>query len=117
MELATKLRNWREKKRWSQLEVALKVGVTQSTYGTWEYNVIPKAKYFTKLAEVFEVDMSEFYPEGTPKKVEPQNPEKETLVNKLISTLEDAIKTKDELIAHLREELKTMKNNIFPSQS
>ena len=62
MELATKLRTWREKKRWSQLEVALKVGVTQSTYGTWEYNVIPKARYFAKLAEIFEVDISEFSP-------------------------------------------------------
>lgn len=117
MELATKLRNWREEKRWSQLEVALKIGVTQSTYGTWEYNVIPKAKYFTKLAEIFEVDISEFFPEGTMKKVEHPSPEKETLVNKLISTLEDAIKTKDELISHLKEELKTIKNNIFPSQS
>ncbi len=115
MELATKLRTWREEKRLSQLEVALKVGVSQSTYGMWEYNVIPKAKYFPKLAELYGVDISEFFPEETTKKVESQNPEKETLVNKLISALEDAIKSKDEIILQLREELITLKNKIFPS--
>ena len=107
MELATKLRTWREKKRWSQLEVALKVGVTQSTYGTWEYNVIPKARYFAKLAEIFEVDISEFFPEGTTKEPKLEGIEKETLFNKLISTLEDANRTKDELIFQLKRIIKS----------
>lgn len=110
MDLATKLRTWRNEKKISQMEVALKVGVTQSTYGTWEYNVVPKVCYYPKLAEVFNVDISEFFPEGITKKLERQSPEKEMLATKLILTLEDANRTKDELITYLREELKTIKN-------
>lgn len=117
MELALKLRTWRDEKRLSQLEVALRVGVTQSTYGTWEYNVIPKAKYYVKLAEVFEVNILEFFPEVDKLKTDLLNPEKETLVSKLILTLEDANKTKDELITHLKEELNSIKNKKYSSQS
>jgi transcriptional regulator with XRE-family HTH domain len=111
MELATKLRTWREKKKWSQLDVALKVGVAQGTYGTWEFNVIPKSKYFNKLAEVFEVNILEFFSDEETAKLENQNLAKDVLLNKLIATLEDANKTKDELINQLKEELKTVKNN------
>jgi len=107
MDLATKLRQWREEKKISQLEVALRVGVTQSTYGTWEYNVIPKAKYYAKLAEVFEVaDISEFFPKGTVRKTDTESMEKEALFTKLIYTLEDANRTKDELIFQLKRRVK-----------
>lgn len=112
MELADKLRTWREKKRWSQLDVALKVGVTQGTYGTWEYNVIPKSKHFKKLAEIYEVDILELFSEDDTKKIENKYLDKESLLNKLIQSLEDANRTKDELISQLKDELNTTKNTL-----
>jgi transcriptional regulator with XRE-family HTH domain len=55
MKTGTKLKLLREKKRFSQEELAHLVGVTQTTICNWENGKSIKHEYISKLAEVLEV--------------------------------------------------------------
>jgi transcriptional regulator with XRE-family HTH domain len=119
MELSTKLRQLREGKRMSQLEVALIIGVGQSAYNTWENGVTPKAKYFPLLADLYGIDVTELFPKNAKVEVQTEG-SKETflsvsakdLYNDLLSSLKDLNTAKDEIIKSLKEEISNLKLRI-----
>lgn len=55
MTTGTKLKLLREKKRFSQEELAYAIGVTQTTIGNWENGKSIKHEYIPKLAETLKV--------------------------------------------------------------
>lgn len=106
MTLSIKLRTLRYQKGMSQAELAQLLGITQSTYGTWEHNVYPKSNYMPKLAEIFEISIEELLTTSTSlNQTLPVKLEIDALTEKLIKSLERENKTKDELIIQLKEEL------------
>ncbi|WP_149243431.1 helix-turn-helix domain-containing protein [Dyadobacter sp. 32] len=63
MKLGCILRKLRTQHNFSQQEVADKVGVSQSTYFTWENDrTIPNIKCYFKLSSVFGVDIKDLIP-------------------------------------------------------
>ena len=55
----TKMRQFRDKLRLSQQEVAQHIGVSQSTYSDWESNnVQPHSKFYTKIAEILQTEIA-----------------------------------------------------------
>lgn len=60
MSLGKKLLELRENKGYKQDQVAYDLEVSQSTYSDWENNIsLPKRKNLLKLAEYFEVDITD----------------------------------------------------------
>ncbi len=119
MELSTKLRRLREEKRMSQLEIALILGVSQSTYNTWENDVIPKAKYFPLLADLYGIDVTELFPKNAKVEVQLEGSKDsfisisaKDLYNDLVSSLKDLNTAKDEIIKSLKEEISNLKLRI-----
>jgi transcriptional regulator with XRE-family HTH domain len=55
MTTGTKIRRIREQKRWSQEELAYRVGVSQVTIGNWEQGKSIKHDYLQALAQALEV--------------------------------------------------------------
>lgn len=54
------IRQLREEHGWTQLELAIKLGVTPATVYTWERGRYePRASQFRKLAETFGVSMDD----------------------------------------------------------
>ena len=54
-----KMRQFRDKLRLSQQEVAQHIGVSQSTYSDWESNnVQPHSKFYTKIAEILQTEIA-----------------------------------------------------------
>jgi len=54
------IRELREARGWTQLEVAIRLGVTPLTVGNWERNVTePRASQFRGLARLYGVSMDE----------------------------------------------------------
>jgi transcriptional regulator with XRE-family HTH domain len=54
------IRELREERGWTQLEVAIKLGVTPLTIGNWERNVTePRASQRRALARLYGVSMDE----------------------------------------------------------
>ena len=70
MTYGTKLRNLRDERKLSQLQVSDFVGVSQPTLNNWEQDLSsPKVKHLPKLAEILEVDIADVAQEGTVLKI------------------------------------------------
>lgn len=131
MEIGVRLRKCREAKRLSQSEVAFLIGVSQSTYFTWESGeqVNIRMKYIPKIVEVLGVDINELIPESASLKIETR-PIKETTIDdsinftnstkmlideissiyrRTISLLEDKVAFQNTLIHQLEVELNTFR--------
>lgn len=57
--LGKRLTNFRNTKELSINQVARKLGVSPSTYRTWEYGASIKGEPYIQLAKIFEVSLSE----------------------------------------------------------
>lgn len=58
MSLDEKIIKLRNQKGWSQIDIALKLNISQSAYNKWESGLTkPKMKNLQKLADVFEIDI------------------------------------------------------------
>lgn len=67
MSLETKLRKVREKKGWSQMDVAHQLDISQSAYNEWEAGQArPTLQNLQKLSEIFEVDFFDLLQEQIP---------------------------------------------------
>ena len=67
MSLQTRIRQLREKKGWSQMEVAHRMDISQSAYNKWEAGQAkPTMENLQKLAEIFEVDFIDLLNEQMP---------------------------------------------------
>lgn len=70
MTYGTKLRNLRDERKLSQLQVSDFVGVSQPTLNNWEQDLSsPKVKHLPKLAEILEVDIADIAQEGVVVKI------------------------------------------------
>ncbi len=70
MTYGTKLRNLRDERKLSQLQVSDFVGVSQPTLNNWEQDLSsPKVKHLPKLAEILEVDIADVAQEGVVVKI------------------------------------------------
>ena len=58
-QIAQRLKNWRQKRGFTAKYVADQIGVSPSTYREWEYGRAIKGEPYAKLAEVFEVSLTE----------------------------------------------------------
>lgn len=57
MVLATKLRKLRDERKWSQLDIANEMDISQSAYNKWETGQSkPTLKNLKKLADIFKID-------------------------------------------------------------
>lgn len=118
MTFGTKLRKYREQKRLSQRELADLIGVSQSTYSNWEGDIRNfGVEYLAKLAQLFDVSITELMPEGTRVENDLHNKSvlgaKETEERSELYT--DLLRTKDEIIRLLKEEntqLKTQNTQL-----
>lgn len=127
MEIGLKLRKNREAKRLSQSEVAYMIGVSQSTYFTWESGeqVNIRMKYVAKIVEVLGIDLSELIPKSATLRIE-DDPKIDFTIKeqinftsnahlffeemtathrKMITLLEDKIYTQNQVISQLQAEL------------
>ncbi len=59
MSIANKIRSLRLKKRMTMKEIAGRIGVPSSTYRDWEYGRKISAEKLQKLADAFEISVSE----------------------------------------------------------
>jgi transcriptional regulator with XRE-family HTH domain len=65
MKIGSILRKLRNQKKFSQSEVADKIGVCQSTYFAWENDKsFPNAKHYVNIAVVFEISLNELIPQN-----------------------------------------------------
>lgn len=117
----TKLRQFREKGRFSQQDVADLLGITQSTYHSWESDKSRiKIEHLNKLALAFKVDPLELIPECSIVKIVNNTDNKENSVNgfeitvdaremfqEIINSKNEVITAKDALIEQLSNLLKT----------
>lgn len=59
MKIGAILLKLRRERRFSQIEVAERIGVCQSAYCTWESDrAMPSARYYSSLAALFNVDLA-----------------------------------------------------------
>jgi putative transcriptional regulator len=64
------IRQLRDERRWTQLELAYKVGVTPLTIQNWEHGrYVPSAAKLRRIAEVFNVSMDDIALETTAEEV------------------------------------------------
>lgn len=126
----TILRKLRERKQLSQKEIAEKLDVAQSTYSQWESDLSTyKVDMLPKLAEVFDVDVTELIPKGTTVKIVNNSNNNDGSVNAfhvqmdarklhddlfssyeaIIKAKEEIIESKKEVIAMLRDEISKLK--------
>ncbi|WP_396194179.1 helix-turn-helix domain-containing protein [Flavobacterium sp.] len=70
MTTGTKIRRLREQKRWSQEELAYRVGVSQVTIGNWEQGKSIKHDYLQRLAQALEVTVIFLLEDDQPLKVQ-----------------------------------------------
>lgn len=66
MTTGTKIRRLREQKRWSQEELAHRVGVSQVTIGNWEQGKSIKHEYLQALAQALDVTVVFLLEESQP---------------------------------------------------
>lgn len=56
--MPTNIKKLRQERKWTQLKLALKMGIDQTTVSSWESeNKAPSAASLIKLANVFEVSI------------------------------------------------------------
>jgi transcriptional regulator with XRE-family HTH domain len=113
MTYGTKLRQYREKARLSQQEVAENLGVGQSTYSQWESDKTTfKVEYLNKLANLFGVAATDLIPEGTAVKI--ANNVSQNFDNSVVGfeinmnskdIYKDLLESKDEIIRLLKKQL------------
>lgn len=62
MGIGTNLKKLRSKTKLSQQDIAAKLNIDRMTYANWESEVFDvKSQYIPKLAEIFQVELSEFF--------------------------------------------------------
>jgi len=59
--IASKIRQLRKTRGWTQAELARRIGVTTDTTSQYEKNGFPRFQNLKKLAQVFEVPIEFFY--------------------------------------------------------
>lgn len=120
------LRKLRGRKRLSQKEVAERLDVSQSTYSQWESDLSSyKIDMLPKLAEVFDVDVTELIPKGTSVKIVNNSNNNDGSVNAfevqmdarklhddLFSSYDTIIKAKDAIIESKEEIIKMLRTEI-----
>jgi transcriptional regulator with XRE-family HTH domain len=109
----TKLRQFREKSRLSQQEVAENLGIGQSTYSQWESDQSTfKVEFLPKLAHLFGVEPVELIPEGTIVKI--VNSGNQKIDNSIVGfeikmdareLYKDLLESKDEIIRLLKKQI------------
>ena len=120
MTYGTKLRNLRDERKLSQLQVSDFVGVSQPTLNNWEQDLSsPKVKHLPKLAEILEVDIADVAQEGTVLKIMDNsqqtnhdqavvgfeiNMQDPKLLEELLNTQRELLTTQRKLIARLEAE-------------
>ncbi len=53
---ATRIRQLREERGWTQAELAKRLGITRSSVNAWEMGIsVPSTQYIVELAEMFRV--------------------------------------------------------------
>lgn len=108
----TKLNQLRNKAKLSQQEVADFIGVSRSTYNSWESDQASyKVEYLTKLAQVFNVSPIELLPNSSSIKIVNNHDNKDNSINAFEVSLDakeiykELINSKDEIIFMLREQI------------
>lgn len=90
--ISKNLRKLREKANLQQEDMAIKLGVTQSTYHTWESGRSDvKSEYLPKIASILNVEMKElFKTEGSKIEINQTNSDnKDNSINGLVFVLSD----------------------------
>jgi transcriptional regulator with XRE-family HTH domain len=108
----TKLSQLRNKAKLSQQEVADFIGISRSTYNSWESDQASyKVEYLTQLADVFKVSPLELLPNANPIKIVNNHDNKDNSINAFEVSVDakelykELLSSKDEIIAMLKEQL------------
>ena len=108
----TKLSQLRNKAKLSQQEVADFIGISRSTYNSWESDQASyKVEYLTQLADVFNVSPLELLPTSSSIKIVNNHDNKDNSINAFEVSVDakemykELLSSKDEIIAMLKEQL------------
>jgi len=108
----TKLSQLRNKAKLSQQEVADFIGISKSTYNSWESDQESYIiEYLTQLADVFNVSPLELLPNANPIKIVNNHDNKDNSINAFVVSVDakelykELLSSKDEIIAMLKEQL------------
>lgn len=126
MEIGTRIRRQRDKKKMSQQVLADIVGVAQSTIHNWESELTSPDSYeIKKLAEAFDIPVSQLLMETTTLKVTQQNRDKShsnnqpihataqpTIYQDLLSAQKELIQVQKARILSLEEENERLKSQL-----
>ena len=126
MTIGTRLRKFREQKRLSQKEVADLLNVSQSAYCQWESDTTSyKLELLPKLADIFDVDVTDLIPNNTTVKIVNNSNNTENSVkgfhiqmdakklhDDLFKSYEEIIKSKEAIIASKDELIKMLKAEL-----
>jgi transcriptional regulator with XRE-family HTH domain len=113
--LGTKLRNFRLAKEFSQKKVADILDIKQPTYSNWEKDsTSPSAEYLTKLAEIFDIPVQDFFSQANYLVQNQENKDEATgfnvgvteqMLEKILAPLHETIQNQNAIIQKLLEQL------------
>jgi transcriptional regulator with XRE-family HTH domain len=114
MQIGIKLRKSREAKRLSQSEVAYMIGVSQSTYFTWESGeqVNIRMKYVAKIVEVLGLELSELIPKSATLKIE-DDPAYDSSIKEQINFTSNAHLFFEEMTATYRKMVALLEEKVY----
>lgn len=108
----TKLNQLRIKAKLSQQEVADFIGVSRSTYNSWESDQASyKVEYITKLADVFNVSPTDLLPNSNSIKIVNHHSNKDNSINVFEVSVDakemfkELLNSKDEIISLLKKQI------------
>lgn len=112
----TKLNQLRNKEKLSQQEVADFIGVSRSTYNSWESDQASyKVEYISKLSEIFNVSPLDLMPFSNSVKIKNNRDNKDNSINAFDFFVDvkefytDLLNSKDEIIALLKKQILDLK--------
>lgn len=91
MQINDNIKKARELNKWSQAEIAVKLGEKRSTYAEWERNTIPKADILQRISELTGVGLDELLDGRTknvPQRTISGDDQKETDVQPVIQKID-----------------------------
>ena len=105
MTLGTKLRKHRERKRYSQKEVAELLSISQTTYYNWENDISSfRVDYLPRLAQLFEINIIELISAEIANHQSQPTDTVDLMPEDSRELYADLLKSKDEIIQLLKEE-------------